>query len=356
MINSFALSRKDTSVLKGLAICAMLFHHLYCFSPEGVERYSGLLLWLGDLGKVCVSIFLFCSGYGLTSQFSIQKDRNAIGSCRFVIRRFIKFYPNYWIVLLVFIPISIFVFGRTIEVAYAGLNIPKRILYELFAINGFSSYNITWWFNKVIIILYLLFPLLYWLIEKTGWVLFSISIIFFLFCDRIPGNNTEIYLWQFPFVLGMFWSVWEYRIPNVAEFISIHKIFSIVLSFVLLAVLILLRQKPIIPGFCRVQIDPFITCVLAVMIVLMNKDVPWLSSGFAFLGKHSMNIFLIHTFFNGYWHPQWLHTTPWMRCGVNFVVLLLICLLISMSLEWIKEKSGIYSVVNRLSKEFYRKP
>lgn len=349
MVTDFTLSRKTTSVLKGIAICAMLFHHLYYIPPEGVERYSGLLLWLGDLGKVCVSIFLFCSGYGLTSQFSIQEDRSAKGNLRFVIRRFLKFYTNYWVVLFIFVPISIFVFGRTFEVAYAGLNIPKRIVYELFAINGYSSYNITWWFNKVIVILYLLFPFLFWIIDKTGWAFLPVSLVLFLFCNRIPDYNTEIFFWQFPFVLGMIWSVWAYRSPKTAEFLFKHNVSSLVLSLVLLAVLILFRQKPIIPGFTWVQIDPFIACVIVLMMALTNKEESCLASGFAFLGKHSMNIYMIHTFFAGYWHPEWLHIAPWMRCGVNFVVLLSICLLISILLEWMKEKSGLYSVMNRVS-------
>lgn len=353
VLTDFTLSRKITSVLKGLAICAMLFHHLYYSSPEGVERYSGFLFWLGDLGKVCVSIFLFCSGYGLTSQFSIQEDRSAKGSIRFVFRRFLKFYTNYWVVLFIFVPISIFVFGRTFEVAYAGLNIPKRIVYELFAINGYSSYNITWWFNKVIVILYLLFPFLFWLIDRIGLAFLPVSLVLFLFSNRIPDSNTEIWFCQFPFVLGMFWSVWAYRSPKTAEFISKHYALSIVSSLVLLALLILFRQKPIIPGFTWFQVDPFITCVIVLMMVLTNKkEVSWLSSGFAFLGKHSMNIYMIHTFFVGYWHPQWLHNAPWMRCGVNFVVLLSICLLISMLLEWMKEKSGIYTLLKKLQSQF----
>lgn len=344
----FTISRKTTSVLKGIAICAMLIHHLYWCPPEGIENYSGLLLWLGDLGKVCVSVFLFCSGYGLTSQFSIYEDLSARERGRFVVRRLLKFYLNYWCVFLVFVPISIFVFGRTFREAYVGLNIPKRIVYELFAINGFSSYNITWWFNKVIVILYILFPLLYWLMDKTGLGFFILSFVLFLFCNRIPGNNTEIYFWQFPFVLGMFWSVWANRSHIIARFISKIRVLSIILSLILLTVLILFRQKPIIPGFCGGQIDPFITCVMALMMILMNNKVSWAASSVAFLGKHSMNIYLIHSFFNGYWHPWWLHTAPFMRCGLNFVVLLLICLLISILLEWMKEKCGIYSLMNKL--------
>lgn len=61
---AFSLSLHDTSVLKGIAICAMLCHHLFYQSPG-----SGYVVWhLAMLGKVCVSIFLLLSGYGLTIQ------------------------------------------------------------------------------------------------------------------------------------------------------------------------------------------------------------------------------------------------------------------------------------------------
>lgn len=63
-IGGFSLSLHDTSVLKGIAICAMLCHHLFYQSPE-----SGYVVWhLAMLGKVCVAIFLMLSGYGLTIQ------------------------------------------------------------------------------------------------------------------------------------------------------------------------------------------------------------------------------------------------------------------------------------------------
>lgn len=64
-----SLSRQDTSVMKGIAILAMLFHHMYGSIPIDIVPYSGALQWIGWLGKVCVALFLFCSGYGLTSQY-----------------------------------------------------------------------------------------------------------------------------------------------------------------------------------------------------------------------------------------------------------------------------------------------
>lgn len=68
----FSLSLHDTSILKGIAICAMLWHHLFYENPE-----YGLFVWhLALLGKVCVAIFLLLSGYGLTIQMNRILDRS----------------------------------------------------------------------------------------------------------------------------------------------------------------------------------------------------------------------------------------------------------------------------------------
>ena len=348
-MKDFALSRQDTAVLKGIAICAMLFHHLYSSSPAGVENYSGILLRLGDLGKVCVSIFLFCSGYGLAASYANRKNVSLKGSVAFVARRFLRFYSNYWIILLIFIPISIFVFGRTFEVAYAGMNIPKRIVFELLAINSTSSYNITWWFNFLIVVFFLLFPVIYWLVERLGVVFVVLSLVLFQFCYRIPGNYAEIYFWQFPFVIGVYWSTRASKTTNRVDFVEKHRVLCLAISVVLLVVLVFLRLKPVIPRWYGMRMDPFLTCAITIIVILAIRRIQWLSTCLAFLGKHSMNIYLMHTFFNGYWHPQWLHTGVWMRNGLNFVVLLSMCLGISVVLEWIKERSGFNSVVNKLS-------
>ena len=68
-VNIFALSKQDTSVMKGIAIIAMLCHHVYTCQPEWVEAYPFVLTIIGVLGKVCVAMFLFCTGYGLAVQY-----------------------------------------------------------------------------------------------------------------------------------------------------------------------------------------------------------------------------------------------------------------------------------------------
>lgn len=75
----FTLSNQDTAQLKGIAIVAMLAHHVLQYPPTGFE-YGSLLTTLGVLGKVCVAICLFCSGYGLLAQFSKLMDESKASS------------------------------------------------------------------------------------------------------------------------------------------------------------------------------------------------------------------------------------------------------------------------------------
>ncbi len=71
----FRLTFFDTSIIKGLAICAMLWHHLFYEHPE----YGNTVFQLALLCKVCVSLFLMLSGYGLTMQYNkVVNPVNAI--------------------------------------------------------------------------------------------------------------------------------------------------------------------------------------------------------------------------------------------------------------------------------------
>lgn len=62
----YRISLNETNAIKGIAIIAMLVHHLFYEYPEYGESTYQLAL----IGKVCVAMFLFLSGYGLSVQYS----------------------------------------------------------------------------------------------------------------------------------------------------------------------------------------------------------------------------------------------------------------------------------------------
>ncbi len=347
-MNNFALTRQDTSVMKGIAIMAMLCHHLYGCPPDGADPYIGILVWLGVLGKVCVALFLFCSGYGLAANY---KPLSILDDIKFVAKRLVKFYANYWVIFLIFVPISIFVFHRSLTEAYGeDVNIIKCFCLDIIGLQGYNSYNITWWFNQLIIILYLLFPYIYRLIRIQPIVAVILGIMLMRVSGHISFDSVTICFWQLPFVMGIGWKLYEDMFPKVSVWLSKHNYVFAIISIIALALTIVLRMEPIIPHWSGMRIDGFLSCAIALVVISTLRYLPILMKILAFLGKHSINIYMIHTFFNAYWHPEWLHECEWMRLGGSFVVLITICLLVSMAVEFLKEKIRFYELVNIITK------
>jgi len=342
----FVLTRQDTSVMKGIAICAMLCHHLYGSPLAGVEPYTGVLAWLGVLGKVCVALFLFCSGYGLAANYTPTSIKDDL---KFIVRRLVKFYLNYWVIFLIFVPITIFAFHRPLSAAYGENCVLGHLILDIFGLQGWNSYNITWWFNTLIVILYLLFPLLYRAIRWKPWFAIIIGMIVMRLSTRVPFDNLDMCLWQFPFILGIVWKLYENKGVHVQEWLAGHKAIAVIASICLLIATVIIRMYAIIPHWSGMRIDGFIACTVALCVITIVRHFKWLMVTFSFLGKHSMNSYLMHTFFNAFYCKDLLHSGEWLRGGGNFVLLVTICLLISVVIEFLKEKIRFYELVNLIN-------
>lgn len=79
--------KRQTNVAKGIAIILMLCHHLFFNDPKSYDLFSSLCIlsngvpidsFLADFAKVCVSIFLVLSGYGLYISYSKFIQANII--------------------------------------------------------------------------------------------------------------------------------------------------------------------------------------------------------------------------------------------------------------------------------------
>lgn len=354
--NIFSLSKVDTSALKGIAILAMLCHHMYGYPPEGVDPYSGIQLWLGVLGKVCVALFLFCSGYGMAKQYSLLPHNTNIGvqllgDARFLLKRLIKFYANYWVIFLIFVPIGVFIFNHPLSAAYGeNVNVAKRLIYDFMGIQGYKSYNITWWFNQLILWMYLCFPLFYRVASFRRWIILIFSVVIVPFSIRLPYVPPQICAYQFPFILGIVWAMSEDKFSRFQESYYRHKYLYNAVVIGLLCVCILIRQYSTNPYFEGIRLDGFLTLSIVLFYVFFLKYDSALKIIMEFLGKHSVNIYLVHTFFNEHWFSRWLHASEWMRGGGNFILLTIICLLISIGIEFLKEKIRLYEFVNYIAK------
>ncbi len=253
------ISKSNSLILKGWGILLMLFHHLF-YSPSSTSLFLdyhinigshdiGIVNELGIYAKLCVAIFVFTSGYGLETIY-LNKEMSVLS---FYKHRFKKLYLNYWIIWLLFVPIGIFVFGRTPLDAYGNHVLAKMLLDFLGLLNltGQLGYNPTWWFYSCIIILYLIFPLLHRNISSRWLLILSLGVI----VSHLSGLPiiTSISGYLLPFVAGM----WIAKM-SVSAFHEL-KLTDLIITFLLLSAI-----RCITNMYCVV--DTLLCIVLAVFL------------------------------------------------------------------------------------------
>jgi len=323
------LRKEDTLALKGVALLFLLSHHLF-YLNDGL--YDDILLGkghylvqeIGVMSKICVALFVFLSGYGLMIQ---TERKHGIGNLKnFYFHRFKKLFLNYWFIWIVFVPISYFCFGRTFQNVYQN-NIVWHLAVDVLGLHTLifkdvHCYNATWWFYSCIIVLYLVFPLMYKMLKKDLQTLLLLTfIISFL---PIPFISV-VKFYIVAFVLGMYIATKNTPPSNPTWFA--------IMLVVLYAAARNVNAYPLM-----------IDCLLVLLVVQVYSLIKWPKSVvtvMVFLGKHSMNIFLFHTFIYYYWFRDFIYASR--NPIIIFLTLLVICIPISMLLEWVK-KYTIYKI------------
>ena len=131
-------SRNDTKVIKGLAICLMLYHHLFAFPDriaEDISYFSAFAVagnsaafLVGNFGQICVSMFLLMGGYG--TYLSCKRSIKLLPS----IAQKIKFlYFSYWQIFVIVIPACVIagVSGVALDVKTLFLATTKKRCFRL---------------------------------------------------------------------------------------------------------------------------------------------------------------------------------------------------------------------------------
>jgi hypothetical protein len=296
-------TKKDMGMLKGVAILFMLLLHLF-----GRKEVNGLyetfpmvgdvpfVYYIGLFGDACVPIYLFASGYGLF--LSHQKIKGSVK--KNIKNRIIKFLLNYWIILLLFIPIG-FLVGETER--YPGNFTEFFLNFSVLS----SSYNGAWWFVQTYIILLLCAPWLFKLVKIYNsfiLLLFSGSFYFIAYIQRVKmpidfGDNTYLIMLvdaivlvgtsQFSFIVGAMFA--KRRIYSKIHFEFYKLKFKNSICSLGILILVLLHSF-----YESMIIAPLTAFGFICFFTLMNKSEVF-QRILGFLGEHSTNIWLTHMFF-----------------------------------------------------------
>lgn len=329
----YRITKDDTLCLKGLAICGMLCWHLFfCPNPLGVE-FSPFAKFIGIIGDVCVSVFLFASGYGLMQSWLKTENDNTDsgGVFLFIFRRLTKFYFNFWFVFIIFVPIGVLVFDIPFIQGDDLVHKIKNIVFQILAISDQQSYNTTWWFNSLIIPLYILFPIVGYMIKRSPF--YTLFIVLALGSSRlIIGPQLQGYI---PiFTLGALWSVYHDKLSAILNKYknSVLLLFLFMSLICNLVVLYALGDNHIysrgLPCYCLLTIQ------MAFCTIFFLRKVRRLSMLISFLGKHSANIYLIHTFLNYYWFPRFFYSIS--NPMLLWTALMMTSVVISICIEFVK--------------------
>ena len=340
---SYQMSQGNTNVVKCIAILMMLCHHLFLDDT----KFCVELCAVASFSKVCVAVFIFLSGYGMGSRWP---EKNYRKKARYILRRFSKFYLNYWMVFLWVVPLGVLVFGRSLENAYGNQsNILLKVLLDFLGLNGFESYNTTWWFNKVILCLWLLFPAIHLFCKNI-----FVASLFLLLLIINPGDI----LWPLhffadllgyyllPYTLGVCVATNKRKIDWGLGKLSHSTIVGV--SFISTLVLLFARDAYFDQGLTHAMsiIDSFASVSIALFVTAVSKKIQYDFHPLQFVGMHSMNIYLLHTFVFSYFFHDFVYLFD--NPLVIYIIVLLISLTVSVSLEFLKHHIGFYKLINRL--------
>lgn len=321
------LSKTDTAGIKGIAILFMLWHHLFLHSTE----YGTLTQSLAVVFKVCVALFLFVSGYGLTKRYGGLEKRNVWTTIKFLLRRFINFFLPFWFCFVLVVVIGNLC-GYTFHDAYpATRNTFKCVLLDFFGQMGYNSYLKAWWFNKMIIQLYLVFPLLYMLLYNRYTAIVGLIAIVFvqLYANRIPGNLFFLFEGGLPaFCLGMMTS----RFRIVPESRKKTRMIVVALTAVLIGIVLSIL-------LLRVIKDPYQAVLLralwALCIVVAFKSLEGSDSrALRFVGNYATIMYLTHVLLLVLL-PKIIYFPRYSV--LVFVFFAILCLAFAMMIDWLKK-------------------
>lgn len=335
------LSIHDSNVLKGIAILIMLCHHLF-LRPE-MYPYNdifihghGIVHEIAIMCKVCVAIFVFVSGYGLTEKYG---QSSTIRLKDFYWKIFTKLMLNYWFVWLIFVPISVLWLGPTFAESYGNDKfLYGRVILDFWGIVNWLgpavyNYNGAWWFYGCIIGLYLLYPVLLKIAKQNENYLIVFAIAVFclptdlLFCIRI---------YLLVFVCGILYSLHDNERSKLTP--PPISVWIITFFFVLIG-----RHKP--QGIDFYVYDALIM-VSGVFVYQHINGFCRTKQCLAFFGKYSMDIFLIHGFFYKWWMHDFIYYTK--NPLAIYISLVIISLIGAIVIEKIKQIMGFNSLIKYL--------
>ena len=295
------MKKEQSLEIKGIALIMMLWCHFYIsgshYELSYLCEWSDFKLFKFLVGACSpVVFFVILSGYGLYCVYE-KGDKHRYS-------RIFKLLCHYWVITLIFVTLAHFLANKD--------KYPGNFIDIILNITAFkTTWNHECWFLFPYSILALCYPFLFDFIKKHELLGIGLALFLYFFSgfliSRFGGggsisnpfinNIVQVVFMLFPFLVG--------------AISSKHKIFSKIkkkyssriaknISFFFLLLLIIIKCFISSSVFTPVYGFLFICLYL-----LINTDGTNFILGF--IGKHSMNIWMIHTWLMVYIFPDYFY-------------------------------------------------
>ncbi|RDU22126.1 acyltransferase family protein [Anaerosacchariphilus polymeriproducens] len=360
-------SKDDTLAIKGISILFMLTHHnfrvttlfkdqIVNFAPFTQDFVVDIALFF----KICVSLFVFVSSYGLALSLknTIGKHEVKVGFQfeKWLTTRLISVLSGYWFVFILSSIVCQFIDQRTTDI-YFNKNLTTGVMsmvvdfLGLGKLFGIKQLNGTWWYMSAAIMIIVFVPIIYFAFKKFGYILTLVLCIGLPRVLKLEHTGTDFKSYLFLVIMGMI--IAEYNILGRLKEFKIVKNFYInkVIKFVVLSILICISYK----AYLQLPMKQFWEIKLGIIPILVIyfsyefiTELPILGTILKFIGKHSMNIFLVHTFIRAYYLKDF--TYSFQHFILIIAVLLLISIAISIVIEYFKKILRYQKMIDRIKK------
>ena len=350
-------TKEHTMQMKGIAIIILLFHHCFLnaqrwatvpyeklattkgwgYYPISFAPFSShTIQYLASFSKICVAMFVFMTGYGMWVSYESQKKKTTMSN--YIKKRMVTLMTGFLIIFVVTEILAIPT-GRFIEVYGHDF---RSVVYMIIDALGLAKllgtplFCLTWWYMSLAIVLIMIFPFVHSIMEKYQWVVVVASIIVPRACGF--GQSTDLFRYLLAYTLGMYFAQHDLLARIKEKFMEQNvagKLLSLIVSLVGLAVIIKCRQNAWIGWKYLDFWDGFAAMYVIVISYIYILNGKWIVKGLGFLGKHSMNIFLIHSFYRDVFFHE--ITYSFYYAWLDYIVLMAISLVTSIVLEWFKK-------------------
>lgn len=358
------MSKSESTMLKGIGLLLMLYHHLYYkldrfddFGFYSLIFSNNRVNWFALNFKVCVFIFVFATGYGMVLvEKRYRKGKTAAELSAFkteLKRQYKKALSRYWdlvktlIFLMVVALIITYALGSSKNLSSVFGN-PKAIgigiftnmtgiadIFKLFTNTnhlGLVWYNSSWWYATLAAAYIFTFPVLYYVLRKTKPWLMCFAVVLIDVALVMKGVKLPTFIEHLPaLTFGM--ATAEMGVfEQLAAWMKGHPlrrtglIAGSVAAYVILAIL----KNGNDWNFILLAL---MTVAMAILLKAGFSKVPVLNKFLEIIGKNSRYMWLLHTFIYSHWFKQQLFSLK--NVGLIYVAEVLATFMLAWVLKFV---------------------